>query len=206
MAVNPTLYRSMPFNPQTDLVPVIQLSAFPLVLEVNPKTGIKSVKERSPRSRARARASWPLPRRATARRSTWPASCSTPWSGQMPHIPYRGAGPALNDLLGGQVNVMFDVLGSSLPYIQSGRLTPLAVTSSRRVPSLPEVPTLAEAGLPGYEFTGWHGIAARAGTPQPIVDRLNGTLNAILPSPSSARSGRPSAPRWWPAARPSSAS
>jgi tripartite-type tricarboxylate transporter receptor subunit TctC len=98
----------------------------------------------------------------------------------MPHIPYKGAGPALNDLLGGQVTVMFDVLGSSLPHIQAGKLVPLAVTSARRSPQLPQVPTLQEAGIEGYEVTGWHGIAVRAGTPAPIVAKLNSTLNAIF--------------------------
>jgi tripartite-type tricarboxylate transporter receptor subunit TctC len=96
------------------------------------------------------------------------------------HIPYRGAGPALTDLLGGQVNVMFDVLGSSLPYIQSGKLVPLAVTSAKRSPALPHVPTMAEAGVPGYELTGWHGIAVRAGTPAVVVEKLNATFNAIF--------------------------
>jgi tripartite-type tricarboxylate transporter receptor subunit TctC len=99
------------------------------------------------------------------------------------HIPYRGAGPALNDLLGGQVNVMFDILGSSLPYIQAGKLTALAVTSAKRSPSLPNVPTMAEAGVPGYEFTGWHGVAVRAGTPPAVIDKLNQTFNAIFSNP-----------------------
>ena len=100
------------------------------------------------------------------------------------HIPYRGAGPALNDLLGGQVNVMFDVLGSSLPYIQTGKLVPLAVTSAKRSPLLANVPTMAEAGVTGYEFTGWHGVAVRTGTPAPVIDKLNSTLNAIFKEPA----------------------
>jgi len=103
---------------------------------------------------------------------------------KMGHIPYRGAGPALNDLIGGQVNVMFDIVGSSLPHIQAGKLIPLAVTSSERAKVLPNVPTMAEAGIAGYQITGWHGIAVRAGTPQATVDKLNATVNAIFKEPA----------------------
>jgi len=183
MAVNTTLFRSMPFNPLTDLVPVIQISSFPLVLEVNPKLGVTSVKELI----ALAKTHKPELSFASAGNGTPQHLAGELFNSQMDikiaHIPYRGAGPALNDLLGGQVNVMFDILGSSLPYIQTGKLTPLAVTSAKRSPSLPNVPTMAEAGLAGYEFTGWHGIAVRAGTPPAVIDKLNSTLNAIFKDP-----------------------
>jgi tripartite-type tricarboxylate transporter receptor subunit TctC len=178
MAVNSTLYKSMPFNPLTDLAPVIQISSFPLVLEVNPKVGVTTVKDFVALAKSKKMSF------ASAGNGTPQHLAGELFNTQMDvniaHIPYRGAGPALNDLLGGQVNVMFDILGSSLPYIQSGKLTPLAVTSAKRSPSLPNVPTMAEAGVAGYEFTGWHGIAVRAGTPAPIIDKLNGTLNAIF--------------------------
>ena len=180
MAVNPTLYKSMPFNPQTDLAPVIQISSFPLLLEVNPKVGVKTVKELIQ-----------LLKTQKTNLSFASAGNGTPQhlAGElfnvqldttMAHIPYRGAGPALNDLLGGQVGVMFDIIASSLPHIQAGKLTPLAVTSAKRSPALPNVPTMAEAGVPGFELTAWHGIAVRAGTPQAIVDKLNSTLNVIF--------------------------
>ncbi len=184
MAVNPSLYRSMPFEPMKDLMPVVQLSAFPLVLEVHPSLGIKTVKELI----------------ALAKADKVPLSYASAGNGtpqhlagelfntiaqtQIKHIPYRGAGPALNDLLGGQVNVMFDILGSSLPYLTTGKLVPLAVTSPQRSPTLPQVGTMAEAGVSGYEITAWHGIAVRAGTPQPIVDKLNATVNAIFQDPA----------------------
>ena len=84
----------------------------------------------------------------------------------------------------GQVQVMFDVLGSSLQHIKSGRLVAPAVTSARRSPELPNVPTLAEAGLPGFELTAWHGVAVRTGTPQPIVDKLNAAFIAIFKDPA----------------------
>lgn len=183
MAVNSTLYKTMPFNPLTDLAPVIQISSFPLVLEVNPKVGVKTVKELI----AVAKANKPELSFASAGNGTPQHLAGELFNTQMDikmaHIPYRGAGPALNDLLGGQVNVMFDVLGSSLQYIQAGKLTALAVTSAKRSPQLPNVPTMAEAGVPGYEFTGWHGIAVRTGTPAPVIDKLNSTLNAIFKEP-----------------------
>lgn len=173
----------MPFNPLTDLAPVIQISSFPLVLEVHPGLGVKSVKDLI----------------AQAKQTKNPLSYASAGNGtpqhlagelfntqmgiDMAHIPYKGAGPALNDVIGGQVGVMFDILGSSLPHIQSGKLLPLAVTSSKRVPQLPNVPTMAEAGVTGYEFGAWHGIAVRAGTPQPIIDKLNSTLNVIFKEP-----------------------
>lgn len=184
MAVNPSLYASMPFNPLTDLAPVIQLSAFPLVLEVHPSLGVKTFAE----FLAMAKAGKPVLNYASAGNGT-PQHLAgelfnTTAGVKMGHIPYRGAGPALNDLIGGQVNVMFDIVGSSLPHIQAGKLIPLAVTSSERAKVLPNVPTMAEAGIAGYQITGWHGIAVRAGTPQATVDKLNATVNAIFKEPA----------------------
>jgi tripartite-type tricarboxylate transporter receptor subunit TctC len=184
MAVNQTLFKSMPFNPLTELAPVIQISSFPLVLEVNPKLGVKTVAELV----ALAKTKKTELSFASAGNGTPQHLAGELFNTQMDvaiaHIPYKGAGPALNDLLGGQVNVMFDILGSSLQYIQAGKLTPLAVTSAKRSPSLPNVPTMAEAGVSGYEFTGWHGIAVRAGTPAPVIDKLNSTLNTIFKDPA----------------------
>ena len=180
MAVNASLYKSMPFDPLNDLAPVIQISSFPLVLEVHPGLGVKTVKELVEKARkgdkdlSFASAGNGTPQHLAGE------IFNTQLKTRIPHIPYRGAGPALNDLLGGQVKMMFDVLGSSLPHIQAGRLQPLAVTSAKRVAALPNVPTMAEAGVEGYEITAWHGIAVRAGTPAPIVAKLNATLNAIF--------------------------
>ncbi len=184
MAVNPSLYASMPFNPLTDLAPVVQLSAFPLVLEVHPSLGIKTL----PELLATAKAGKPVLNFASAGNGT-PQHLAgelfnTTTGVKLGHIPYRGAGPALNDLIGGQVNVMFDIVGSSLPHIQAGKLIPLAVTSSERAKVLPNVPTMAEAGIAGYQITGWHGIAVRAGTPQAAIDKLNATVNAIFKEPA----------------------
>lgn len=102
----------------------------------------------------------------------------------MQHVAYRGAGPALNDVLGGQVPIMFDIIASSLPNIAAGKLRAIAVTSAKRSPALPNVPTLAELGMTGYEFSAWHGIAVPAATPKPVVAKLNETLNAIFADPA----------------------
>jgi tripartite-type tricarboxylate transporter receptor subunit TctC len=183
MAVNASLYKTMPFNALTDLAPVIQISSFPLVLEVHPKVGVKTVKELVALSKAgKTELNFASAGNGTPQHLAGELF-NTQMDTKLLHVPYKGAGPALNDLLGGQVNVMFDVLGSSLQYIQAGKLTALAVTSAKRSPQLPNVPTMAEAGVPGYEFTGWHGIAVRAGTPAPIIEKLNSTLNTIFKEP-----------------------
>ena len=187
MAVNASLYKKLPFDPAADLMPVIQISSFPMILETHPSLGVDSVKALIERAKSKK----PELNYASAGNGTPQHLAGAMFNQQvgteMTHVPYKGAGPALNDLLGGQVNVMFDVLGSSLPYIQAGKLTPLAVTSEQRSPSLPNVPTVAEAGVPGYSFTTWHGVAVRAGTPAAIVDKLNATFNAIFAQPEFAK-------------------
>lgn len=106
---------------------------------------------------------------------------------KMIHVPYKGSGPALTDLIGGQVQVMFDNMSSGLPQVRSGRLRALAVTSAQRDPRLPDVPTIAEAGVPGYAGTSWFTIAAPAGMPAAQVERLNRELQRVLASPAVAQ-------------------
>lgn len=102
----------------------------------------------------------------------------------MVHVPYKGSGPAVQDLLGGQVTLMFDNLASSMPHVKSGKLKALAVTSAERWPAAKDIPTVAESGVPGFEVTAWFGLMAPAGTPQPIVERLNAELGKILADPA----------------------
>lgn len=183
MAVNPTLYKHLSYNPLTELAPVIQISAFPLVLEVNPGTSVKDVKsfiaaaKNKPGEYSFASAGNGTPQHLAGE------LFNTAVGTKMQHVAYKGAGPALNDVLGGQVPVMFDILASSLTYIKANKLRPLAVTTKTRSPALPDVPTLAESGLPGFEFVAWHGIAAPAGTPQATVLKLNGAINEIFKDP-----------------------
>jgi tripartite-type tricarboxylate transporter receptor subunit TctC len=104
---------------------------------------------------------------------------------QITHIPYKGSAPALQDLLAGQVQLMFDNLPPSLPQIKAGKLRALAVTSLTRAPALPDVPTLSESGLPGFEASSWFGILAPAGTPAPIVAKLNAEVAKWLATPEA---------------------
>ena len=184
MAVNQSLYKSMSFDALADLAPVVQISSFPLVLEVHPSLGPKTLKDFIAQSKARpndfsyASAGNGTPQHLAGE------IYATAQGLKLSHVPYKGAGPALNDLLGGQVKVMFDIVASSLPHLQAGKLVPLAVTSAQRSPLLPNVPTMAEAGLPNVEITAWHGIAVRAGTPRPIIDRLNAAVNDAFKNPA----------------------
>ena len=104
---------------------------------------------------------------------------------QMTHVPYKGSAPALQDLIGGQVQLMFDNLPPSLPQIKAGKLRALAVTSATRSPALPDTPTIAESGLPGYEASSWFGVLAPAGTPPAIIAKLNAEIATWLASPEA---------------------
>jgi tripartite-type tricarboxylate transporter receptor subunit TctC len=101
----------------------------------------------------------------------------------MVHIPYKGAAPAITDLVGGQVDMMFDTVAEALPFIKSGKLTALAVTPVKRSKSLPQVPTMQEAGVKGYEMAAWIGLLAPAGTPQPVVEKLSKAVHEVLNLP-----------------------
>jgi len=183
MAVNGSLYKVLPYNPVKDLAPVIQISAFPLVLELHPGFPAKTLPEFIAALKAKpggynyASAGSGTPQHLVGELFNRRAGTL------MQHVPYKGAGPALNDVLGGQVPVMFDIIASSLQHIQAGKLRALAVTSPKRSATLPQVPTLAELGMTGFDFTAWHGIAVAGNTPKPIVQRLNATLNAIFADP-----------------------
>lgn len=183
MAVNKTLYKSIPFDALKDFAPVIQISAFPLVLEVHPSVPVTNLKQfialakEKPAELSFASAGNGTPQHLAG--ELFNASTGT----KLQHIPYKGAGPALNDVVGGHVKVMVDILGSSVQFIKAGKLRPIAVTTAERSPALPDVPTLAEAGLAGYEFSAWHGIVAPAATPKPVIGKLNQALNEIFADP-----------------------
>lgn len=184
MAVNSSLYKTLPYNPIKDFAPVIQISAFPLVLEVHPGIEAKNLNDlvaaikTQPERYNFASAGNGTPQHLAGELFNRRAGV------KMQHIAYKGAGPALNDVLGGQVPIMFDIIASSLQNIAAGKLRAIAVTSAKRSPALPNVPTLAELGMTGYEFSAWHGIAVPAATPKPVVAKLNETLNAIFADPA----------------------
>jgi len=184
MSVNPSLYKNMPYDPQRDLAAVIQISKFPLVLEVNPQFPAKTVAEfmayvkAHPKELNFGSAGNGTPQHLVGMMFNSAAGVS------MQHVPYKGAGPALADLLGNQISLMFDILGSSVQYIKAGQLRPLAVTTLTRRYVLPDVPTLDESGLRGFDFYGWHGIAVAGRTSPAIVSNLNRVFNDIFADPA----------------------
>ena len=184
-AINASLYAKMPYDHVKDFTPVILVAGVPNVLVVNPALPANSVAELI----AYAKANPGKLNFASSGNGT-----SIHLSGelfkvmagvQITHIPYKGSAPALQDLLGGQVQMMFDNLPPSLPQIKAGKLRALAVTSLTRAPALPDVPTLAESGLPGFEASSWFGILAPAGTPAPIVAKLNAEIAKWLATPEA---------------------
>jgi tripartite-type tricarboxylate transporter receptor subunit TctC len=184
-AINPSLYKNMPYDHVKDFVPVILVAGVPNVLVVNPSLPVHSV----PELIAYAKANPGKLNFASSGNGT-----SIHLSGElfkamtgveMTHVPYKGSAPALTDLIGGQVQLMFDNLPSSLPFIKAGKLRALAVTSGARAAALPDLPTLAESGLPGFEASSWFGVLAPAGTPRDIVAKLNGAIAGWLASPEA---------------------
>lgn len=184
-AINASLYAKMPYDHVKDFTPVILVAGVPNVLVVTPSLPVNSVAELI----AYAKANPGKLNFASSGNGT-----SIHLSGelfkvmagvQMTHIPYKGSAPALQDLITGQVQLMFDNLPPSLPQIKAGKLRALAVTSAARAPALPDVPTLAESGLPGFEASSWFGILAPAGTPAPIVAKLNAEVAAWLATPEA---------------------
>jgi tripartite-type tricarboxylate transporter receptor subunit TctC len=182
-AINPFLYQKMPFDPNKDLVPVIALVSLSNVLVANPSLKASTVKELIAAAKAE-------PGRITG------ASSGNGTSVHMSlelfkhltgtdilHVPYKGSAPAVADLMGGQVQLMFDNIPSALPHIKAGKLKALATTGAKRAATLPDLPTVAEAGVPGYESGVWFGFMLPAGTPRDIVDRLNADTRKAMQLP-----------------------
>lgn len=182
-AVAPHLYSKLPYNPLRDFVPIAEIAYNPQFLDVHPSIPVRSVKELIALARAR------------------PGQLNFGTAGQgstshmamelfrsmakvdMVHVPYKGTGPALIDLLGGHLSLMFDVVLTTLPHMKAGKVRVLGVSSLRRVDVAPEVPTIAESGLPGFEANNWNGIFLAAGTPRALVEKVNKDLVAALSSP-----------------------
>ena len=182
-AINPSLYPKMPYDPVKDFAPVTLVASVPNVLVVNPEVPANSVQELIDLAKAKP---------GELNFASSGNGTSIHLSGELfkamtgtdiVHVPYKGSGPAVTDLLGGQVQMMFDNMPSSLPHVKAGKLRALGVTSAARSPALPEVPTIAEAGVPDYDATSWFGIQAPAGTPEPVVARLQGAIVQALGEP-----------------------
>ena len=171
--ITPFLYSKLNYDPNKDLVPVIVFASLANVLVVNPGVAAGSVKELTALAKAQP---GKLTCASSGSGSTIHMSCEMYKSMlglNITHIPYRGSGPAVADLMGGQVNLMFDNIPSAISHIRSGKLRALATTGPRRAVALPDLPTMIEAGVPGYESTAWFGLAMPAGTPKEIISRMN---------------------------------
>ena len=184
MATNKPLYRKLSYDPIKDFAPVGVLAVVPNILVTNStQPNVKSVADVV----AAAKASPGKLTYASAGNGTSIHLAGEVFNSlagvDILHIPYKGSGPAVSDLLGGQVNYMFDSITSARPHIQSGKLRALAVTTPYRSDALPQVPTMAEAGVPGFSVESWQGYFAPAGTPAPIVAKINRDLQTVLQAP-----------------------
>jgi tripartite-type tricarboxylate transporter receptor subunit TctC len=182
-AINVTLYPKMPYDAAKDFTPVSLVAGVPNVLIAAPSFPANSVKDVIDAAKKE-------PGKLTFASSGNGTSIHLSgelfkmMSGtQMTHVPYKGSSAALPDVMSGQVNIMFDNAPSAMPHIKGGKLKAIAVTSSTRSPALPNVPTIAEAGLPGFEASSWFGVLAPAGTPKDIVDRLSREIAKALATP-----------------------
>ena len=184
-AINPSLYRKMPYDHVKDFAPVILVAGVPNVLVVNPSLPVHTVRELIDYAKANpGKLNFASSGNGTSIHLSGELF-KTMAGVQMTHVPYKGSAPALTDLMGGQVQLMFDNLPSSLQLIQAGKLRAIAVTSTARAAALPDVPTIAESGLPGFEASSWFGVLAPAGTPREIVTKLNATIAAWLATPDA---------------------
>ncbi len=181
--INATLYPTLPYNFIRDIEPIAANTRGPLVMEVNPEVPVKTVAEFIAYCKANP---------GKINMASAGIGNSTHMAGElfkmmtgadMTHVPYRGSAPALTDLIAGRVQVMFDLMPSSIGYIRGGRLRPLAVTTLERSDALPDVPSLADF-VPGYEASAVGGFGAPKGTPQEVVDKINAGINAALADPT----------------------
>ncbi len=182
-AINEALYKKMPFDPIKDFAPLSRVANVPNLLVAHPSQPFKTVPEMIAYAKAH-------PGKINFGSSG--SGSSIHLSGElfksmakvdMVHIPYKGSAPAVNDLLGNQIAIMFDNMPSAIQHVRAGKLRPIAVTTAKRSPELPDVPTIAESGVPGYDATSWFGLFAVAGTPAPIVTQLNKALVKVLNQP-----------------------
>jgi tripartite-type tricarboxylate transporter receptor subunit TctC len=182
-ASNATLYEHLKFNFIRDITPVAGISRDPFAIEVNPSMPVKTVPEFIGHAKANPRKINMASGGIGSGNHIFGELFQMMSGVHLVHVPYRGAGPALVDLLGGQVQVMFASMPSSIEYVRAGRLRALAVTTATRSPLLPDVPTVAEF-VPGYESSFWTGVATPKNTPAEIVDTLNKEINAALADPT----------------------
>ena len=182
--INASLYNKLGYDPIKDFEPICMMVKIPNLLVVNPSLPIHSVQDYIKYAKES---------KDGITFASSGSGSSIHLSGEMfkmktglnmLHVPYRGSAPAVSDLLGGQVQSMFDNSPSSMPHVKAGKLRALAITSKERSPLLPDVPTIAESGFPGFEVQSWFGLSAPAGTPDAVIKRLNTALNTALKDPT----------------------
>ena len=177
--VNPSVYK-LNFDPVADITPVVQISQGPLLVVVNPSVQANTAKELIALAKARSgELNFASPGQGSV------IHMATEYFDHMAgikmnHIPYKGTGPALTDTIAGQTQVLFSSTATALPHVKSGKLKAIGVTTAKRIPALPEVPTVKESGLPGYEVVLWHGLIGPKGLPREIVARISGEVNKAL--------------------------
>ena len=184
LSVNPVVFKDIPYDSVKDFAPVSLVQIVPLVLLVSPKFTVRSVKELIDRAKAQP-GKITIASAGTGTTNHFAIELFSAMTGaKLLHVPYKGSGPALSELLGGQVNTMIDQLTSSMGFIKDGKLKVIAVTAAKRVSALPDVPTLAESGVPNYEASTFLGILAPAGTPRALVAKLNAALRKVVDTPA----------------------
>ena len=182
--INPSLYPKMNFDALRDFAPVSLIAQVPLILVVNPALPAKSVTELIALGKAQPN----LLNFGSSGNAAAPhlagESFKIATGVQMQHVPYKGSAPALTDLIGGQVQLIFDSMPSAMPHVKSGKIRALAVTTAKRSPTVPDLPTVTESGVPGFDISTWYGVWAPAGTPKDIVNKVAGEMAKALQQPA----------------------
>jgi len=182
-AINPNLHAKLPYDPVKDFVPVSLVAAAPLVLVAHPGLPVKSVRDLVAAARARP-GQIHFASNGLGGSSHLAAELFRMMAGvDLTHVPYKGFSPALTDLLSGQVQIMFSSMVPMLPQVKAQRLRALAMTGAKRSAAVPDIPTVAESGVPGYETASWYGVLFPRGTPQPVVTRMQGQVARIVALP-----------------------
>ncbi|WP_229409009.1 Bug family tripartite tricarboxylate transporter substrate binding protein [Massilia yuzhufengensis] len=183
IVINPSLYKNMNFDPLTDLAPVTNLLRVPLVLVAHPSVPAKNLKELMAYIQTKKGSfSYGSSGNGTPQHLTSELFASVTKL-EMTHVPYKGSAPAISDLLGGHIPIMFDSTIAIMPHIKSGKVKPIAISSAKRSPLLPDVPTFAEAGLPAIESYAWYGFFAPAKTPKDVLAKINAEAIKVMKGP-----------------------
>lgn len=182
-AVNPFMYSKLPYDTRADLVPVGVVAKVPSVVVTGPALKGKTMQDLIAMAKAKPEELQYASSGIGTTSHVGAALLESMSGAHMLHVPYKGAAPALQDVMADRVALSVDIVTSSLPLVKSGKLNGVAITSARRSPQLPDVPTVAEAGIPGYEFEAWYMLLAPARTPAPILEKVNAALRSMAQAP-----------------------